>query len=91
MQSIAQTVELLRNLGFTIDANKSVLTPTQSIEFLGFIIDSRTMTVTLSEEKRNRILLKIRAFLAAQRKTIRELSSVIGSLISTFPAIPFGP
>ena len=40
-------MELLQDLGFLVNMNKSVLTPTQRIIFLGFLIDSVTMTISL--------------------------------------------
>ena len=88
--NVVETVTLLRSLGFTIHAKKSVLVPTQTIEFLGFIIDSRSMTLSLSGEKRDKIVQKLLKFRAKKTKTIRYLASIIGSLISSFPAVPMG-
>ena len=51
-------------LGFTIHERKSVLIPTQKIEFLGFLIDSRNMSISISEEKADHLILKIRTFLS---------------------------
>ena len=42
---------LFQQLGFVINLKKSVLTPTQLIEFLGLMIDSVTMSLSLPEEK----------------------------------------
>ena len=44
-------IYLLQNLGFVINLKKSVLHPTQRIQFLGMIIDSVEMTVSLPQEK----------------------------------------
>jgi len=44
---LATTMELLCALGFIINMKKSVFTPTRSIEFLGFAVDSTTMTIRL--------------------------------------------
>ena len=41
---------LLDSLGFIIHPEKSVFTPTQTIEYLGFTIDSRKMMVFLTEK-----------------------------------------
>ena len=90
LDNIQATISLLRSLGFTIHADKSILEPTQQIEFLGFIIDSSQMTIKLSEKKTNVLKNKIKSFLAHQKRTIRELASVIGYLISCFPAEPLG-
>ena len=90
LDNIHATINLLRNLGFTIHADKSILEPTQQIEFLGFLIDSNQMTIRLSEKKTIALKNKIKSFLAHQTRTVRELASVIGSIISCFPAEPFG-
>ena len=46
-EAVAMAVELFDDLGLTIHPKKSILQPIQSIEFLGFVLDSRTMTVAL--------------------------------------------
>ena len=46
---------MLRSLGFTIHPEKSVLKPTQNLICLGFIINSKDMTLTLTEEKKQKI------------------------------------
>ena len=90
LDNIHDTISLLHSLGFTIHAEKSILQPTQKIEFLGFIIASNEMTIKLSEKKTNTVKNKIRSFLVSQKRTIRELASIIGSIISCFPAEPQG-
>ena len=52
--NIANTVSLLQALGFNINRKKSVLTPTQSLEFLGFILNSVNMTITLTTRRKYR-------------------------------------
>jgi hypothetical protein len=39
------TVDLFTDLGFTVHTEKSVFTPTQELEFLGFILNSQNLTV----------------------------------------------
>ena len=77
-------------LGFTTLERKSVLIPTQEIEFLGFLIDSRNMSISISVEKADHLILKIRKLLSFSAPTIQQLPSIIGSDISLFPAIPLG-
>ena len=72
-------IALLECLGFTIHKAKSILKPTQRIEFLGFIIN---------KEKRIAITNKIKKLMATTFPTIRQMDSVIGSVISLFPAVP---
>ena len=51
MNNINATIDLLGSLGFSIHTGKSVLIPTQKIEFLGFLIDSKTMQISLTNKK----------------------------------------
>ena len=90
MNNIQATVDSLLKFGFIVHEKKSVLKPTQKIEFLGFIIDSNSMTIEIIREKAEHILLKIRKFLQNPSPTIRQLASAVGSVISIFPAIPLG-
>ena len=48
------------------------------------------MTISISEKKEKHLIFKIRKFLTSLAPTIRQLSSIIGSAISLFPAIPLG-
>ena len=89
LQNIEATVSLLESSGFAIREGRSILNPTQEIEFLGFVFNSVTMTISITKGKTEAIILKIRRFLRHKSPTIRELTSVIGSVISLFPAIPF--
>ena len=49
------TVDLFLGLGFSIHPEKCILTPTQEITFLGFILNSTTMMVYLSDEKKEKL------------------------------------
>ena len=42
---------LLQCLGFLINQKKSEMTPVQEIEFLGMIVNSKEMTITLPQKK----------------------------------------
>ena len=54
LQNITETVKLLQSLGFTIDPEKSVLQRTQKLTFLGFVLNSKTMTLTLTDAKKEK-------------------------------------
>ena len=64
---------LLQHLGFVINLKKSVLTPSQQIEFLGLTIDTYTMTVALTEEKMEKAILKF--LLSHLQTTLLELTA----------------
>lgn len=55
VMSAHATVELLRKIAFCINDDKSALVPTKSLEHLGNIIDSKAMTVTLPEQRKQKI------------------------------------
>ena len=50
-QAIAATKTILEQLGFTIHPQKSVLKPTREIAYLGFIIYSMDMIISLPPDK----------------------------------------
>ena len=83
-------MSLLESLGFAIHEGKSILNPAREIEFLGFVFNSVTMAISITKGKTEAIILKIRRLLENKSPTIRELASVIASVILLFPAIPFG-
>ena len=70
---------------------KSVIVPQQRLVFLGFIIDSILMTVSLTQDK----ITKIKTLLSSLLENsfcvkIREVAKVIGHLISSLPGVKYG-
>ena len=53
LANILNTIKLLRELSFVLHPDKSVLTPSQAIVFLGFLISLKHMTLSLTDEKKN--------------------------------------
>ena len=51
-EGIDELTNKFERLGFTINKQKSVLEPTQRLTFLGLVIDSVAMEVSLTEEKK---------------------------------------
>lgn len=49
--NVKDTVALLQKLGFVIHPDKSSFKPQKTLTFLGFVIDSQNMTVSLTREK----------------------------------------
>jgi len=50
------TLFLLENLGFIINSKKTILVPSQEIEFLGIIVNSISMDLERKSEKSDRKL-----------------------------------
>ena len=51
LNNIKASVDLLLKLVFIVHKKRSALIPTQIIEFLGFIVDSNSMTIEINAEK----------------------------------------
>ena len=88
--NIRATVALLRELGFAIYSEKSVLIPTQQIIFLGSVTDSVKMTITLTEERKQSIYMLCQNILSNYQATIRELVQTIRVIVSLFRAVSYG-
>ena len=90
-RNIMDTVQLLRSLGFIIHPDKSVFAPTQRIQYLGVIVDSKSMTVTLTPERKSDLITSCQTASKKQSISIRDLAKVIGKIVAAFPAVMFGP
>ena len=86
---------LLQLAGFLLHEDKSVVEPIQEIKYLGFIINSTSMTLKLPREKEQKIRSTIqRALLDAEENrpwTARQAAQLIGWLLAAFPAVRYGP
>ena len=92
-QSLEQAqliVGLLEKLGYLINREKSVLEPTQRLEYLGFLIDTVEMKFFLPEMKILKIQNLAEKFLSEQISA-RQLASLLGLLQATLPAITIAP
>ena len=83
--------DVLESLGFLINLKKSILTPVQGIEFLGFIIDSNLMTLSLPTEKMKKIKKLCQTILRSDVTTVRQLSEIIGNLTASLQAVQQAP
>ena len=79
LDNISNTIKLLRELGFVINTEKSVLTPSQAIVFLGFIISSKNMTLSLTDERKNKI------------ENILLENILLENIFVSFPAVAYRP
>ena len=83
----AGLVYLLENLGFVINYPKSQLTPSQEVEFLGFIINSNTMELKLPGEKLKKIRAETRRLANQTQPQALALSRLLGKLNHATQAI----
>jgi len=78
-------------LGFVINWNKSCLTPTRKVQYLGFSIDSELMELSLPDQKVQKILELCQGILKEKSISIRQLSKLIGTLSASVMAVLPGP
>ena len=78
---------LLEGLGFVVNREKSHLHPTQSIRFLGFLVNSQEMSIKLTEEKVAQIATACRRVREAGSLSVRQLARLIGKMTATIPAV----
>ena len=88
--NINDTLQLLLRLGFYVSTEKSILTPTKCIEHLGFVLNSHSMTVALTQDKINKLKHWITLVCDSNSIDIRSVAKLVGILVSCFPAVTHG-
>jgi len=76
----AQVVDLLEKLGFLVKREKCSLIPCQHLFFLGAVLDSTIMTLSLPQPKLTTILNTCHHLLAHWSGSVRTLSTLIGQM-----------
>ena len=88
---LSTAIWLFSNLGFLINIAKSITTPTCCLEFLGFVVDTKAMTVSLPTHKIHTIMKDVTRLLQKEWISVRDLAGLIGTLVATRPAVWTGP
>ena len=78
---------LLQELGLVINLKKSLMTPSQEVEFLGMVINSKEMTNSLPEEKLQKVKLQCLDLYQSPQVLILQLKKVLRHLTSTIQAV----
>lgn len=78
----------LMDLGLSPSLKKSVLRPSQEMEFLGATINTHLRRLSLPKRRVDSVRTAIRKLLKTKSCSLRQLSSVIGLLQSTMPMVP---
>ena len=73
--------------GICNNVKKSVMEPVQTIEYLGLVINSIQMTLSLTEEKVKGILQECKIIFSVKEITVLQLTQLVGLLSSTIQAI----
>ena len=85
MTNVLEIFQIADDLGFTVHKAKSVVIPTQTIVFVGFVVCSVKMTVRLPPEKCDDLI-----HLCKERKIIiRKFAQLIGKCVSVEPGVRY--
>lgn len=91
IQTVKATLKLFDTLGFVAHPTKSEFIPKQEIVFLGFVLNSVTMKITLTPKRYDKVLQFLNFIREnASKVKIRDVARTLGYMVSSFPAIPFG-
>ncbi len=90
MKAVKYTAELLSNLGFIVHPTKSVVTPCKEIQYLGFIINSHDLKISLPQSRKDEIKNLCKRILGRKKDTIRKVSELIGKIVAAFPGAQYG-
>ena len=78
---------ILQHLGFVINWKKSIPTPQQQLEYLGFNINSAELTLALPQDKVLKIREECQQLLQERQVSARRLAKLIGKLTATVLAV----
>ena len=86
--NLLYTCNVVKSLGFGI-SEKSNFIPSQVMNHLGFVLNSKDMTISLGGKKKDQIMDMINNIQSPV--TVRYLAKIIGTLVASFPAVEYGP
>ena len=90
-ESLRSLSTTLGKLGFLVHEDKSVMDPSQRLDFLGFRLDSNKFKVFLTLEKEGKLTRAGESILGKDVCSIRELAGFIGLTIAFSHAFRYGP
>ncbi|KZS06357.1 Uncharacterized protein APZ42_030220 [Daphnia magna] len=83
------TLDLLQSLGFLVNWEKSVVAPSQIMEYLGMIVDSIKMSFSLPAIKVQEVKRLCEQALEAKCVSLRSIASILGNFTWAIPTIPY--
>lgn len=90
VNQVQMLLDCLQDLGWQINLEKSIISPQQSITFLGIVWNPWSDLKVLPKDKISNITKKILALLKNDRPSIKDLRSVVGLLNFASFVVPNG-
>ena len=87
LQHAATTLNLLEGLGFVVNYPKSLLIPSQEIEFLGYIVNSLNLSLSLPKDKIKKVRQSCQKLLDNPVIIVRKLAKFLGLLSASIQAV----
>ena len=93
-ESVWKLAIISQKAGFVVHPTKSILDPCQIKQHLGFVLNSKNMSIRISNERVGKIIQLCDTVLNhienKKRTRLKTLAQLVGSMISTLPANPYG-
>jgi hypothetical protein len=86
---VKNAIGLLQHLGFLINVDKSIVEPSQIMEYLGLLINSNNLSFALPDTKASEVKTKCDTALVKGVISLREIASIMGNFIWAIPTMPF--
>lgn len=80
-------IHVLEELGFIVNMEKSILFPSQEIEFLSVLVNSIHMSLSLPDSKVVNLQKKCRRLLSSKTASQSDLAHLIGKMIAAKAAV----
>ena len=80
-------IYLLESLGFVVNTDKSILLPSQEMEFLGVLVNSITMSLSLPDNKVLNLQKECRSLLSSRSASQSDLAHLIGKMVAAKAAV----
>ena len=89
IQNIQDTMKLIDSVGLTTHPEKSIIVPTQCIEFVGFLLNANDMTVKLAPRKAFNLKELASSILRGKSVSIRDFAKLIGKMVAAEPGVQY--
>lgn len=90
IEDTRKTIRQLEKLGFVINSKKSILCPSRELEFLGSVINTRNMNLSVPKVKMDKVRREARQILCRDNWPAKKLAATIGLMNSICSAMSPG-
>ena len=85
--SVQKILAMMESLGIAVNHANSVRTPSQQMEYLGFLIDSEAMTISVPSKKVKILKKELHRFKNREDCSPREMASLLGKINAMADAV----